>query len=151
MAVISDEDVPTCFQVVSKAFGHDAPFLDNYFPAHDTPAGEAVGTKRLLQWKQHSEDSAFLKAVTQDADGGQEKIMGIAVWTYMKEPPPAELARVEDVEAVWPDEADREFMTRLWRDYVIPRTQAIKGSDGKGVYGRRSPHERRGRHRSITS
>ncbi|KAI5865920.1 hypothetical protein GGS23DRAFT_554603 [Durotheca rogersii] len=52
----------------------------------------------------------------------------------MKEAPPADLAQVEDVAAVWPDRGDREFMTRLWRSYVVPRTQAIREAQGRGVY-----------------
>lgn len=62
--------------------------------------------------------------------------MGLAIWTVMKEAPPAELSMVENVEEVWPDQSDREFMTRLWRDYVVPRTRAINDSGGKGVYGK---------------
>lgn len=134
VALVSDKDIPTCFQVLSESFGHDAPFVDIYFPGHDTPSGQAQGTKRLTAWKQSSEDSTFLKAVARAGEGHQEHIVGLAVWTYMKEPPPAELEKVEDVEEVWPDEEDREFMTRLWRDYVIPRTRVINESSNKGVY-----------------
>lgn len=137
VALVSDKDIPTCFQVLSESFGHDAPFVDIYFPGHDTPSGQAQGTKRLTAWKQSSEDSTFLKAVARAGEGHQEHIVGLAVWTYMKEPPPAELEKVEDVEEVWPDEEDREFMTRLWRDYVIPRTRVINESSNKGVYGKR--------------
>ncbi|KAF2176940.1 hypothetical protein K469DRAFT_721203 [Zopfia rhizophila CBS 207.26] len=134
VALLSDEEIPTCFQVLSKSFGHDAPFVDMYFPDHDTSSGQAQGSKRLTVWKQTAKNSTFLKAVTQAGQGDQEHIIGVAIWTYMKEPPPAELDKVENVEEVWPDEDDLEFMTRLWRDYVIPRTQAIKDSYGKGIY-----------------
>ncbi|KAF2470485.1 uncharacterized protein BDR25DRAFT_225746 [Lindgomyces ingoldianus] len=134
IALLSDEDIPACFHVLSKSFGHDAPFVDIYFPDHDTSSGQEQGSKRLMVWKQTSENSIFLKAVTQTSQGDQEHIIGLAIWTYMKEAPPAELDKVENVEEVWPNEDDRKFMVRLWRDYVIPRTQAIKDSDGKGVY-----------------
>ncbi|KAI1778783.1 hypothetical protein F4818DRAFT_402461 [Hypoxylon cercidicola] len=134
VALLSDEDIPTCFQVLSKSFGHDAPFVDIYFPGHDTPSGQAQGVKRLTAWKQTSKDSTFLKAVTRPGQGHEEHIIGLAIWTYMKEAPPAELDKVEDVEEVWPDEKDREFMSRLWKDYVIPRTRVINESHNKGVY-----------------
>ncbi|KAI1472617.1 uncharacterized protein F4812DRAFT_464701 [Daldinia caldariorum] len=134
---LSDEEIPISFQVLSKSFGHDAPFVDIYFPNHDTPSGQAQGSKRLTEWKHSSEASTFLKATiatTACDEGSQQTIIGLAVWTLMKEAPPAELAKVENVEEVWPDEADREFMTRLWRDYVVPRSKAIEDSGGKGVY-----------------
>ena len=133
--LVFDKDMPTCVEVMSKAFGHDAPFVDIYFPNHDTPAGQGQASKRLTTWKQGAESSTFLKAVTRAKDGGQEEIIGFAIWTLMTEAPPSELAKVENVEEVWPDKNDREFMTRLWSEYVIPRTQSIKDSDGKGIYG----------------
>ncbi|KAI0832203.1 hypothetical protein F5Y06DRAFT_290463 [Hypoxylon sp. FL0890] len=134
VALLSDEDIPTCFQIFSKSFGHDAPFVDINFPGHDTPAGQAQGSRRFAKWKQTSENSTFLKAVTRAGPGDQERIIGLAIWTLMKEAPPADLDKVEDVEEIWPDEGDREFMTRLWREYVIPRSKAINDSCGKGVY-----------------
>ena len=135
VALVSDEDMPACVDLMSKAFGHDAPFVDIYFPNHDTPSGQAQASKRLTAWKQGSDSSTFLKAVTRAEDGGQGHTVGLAIWTLMKEPPPQELSEAEDVEEVWPDKDDREYMARLWRDYVIPRTQSIKDSKGKGVYG----------------
>lgn len=133
VSLVSDEDIPTCFEVISKSFGHDAPLIDNYFPQHDTPSGQEKGSKRLLAWKQSAPDSAFLKAVIQQE--GKEQIVGHAIWTLMKEAPPADLAKIENVEEVWPDRDDREFITRLWKDYVVPRTKVINESSGKGVYG----------------
>ncbi|KAI7781857.1 hypothetical protein LA080_014347 [Diaporthe eres] len=134
VALVSNEEIPTCVEVVSKAFGHDAPFIDIYFPNHDTPSGQAQASKRLVAWND-SGSSTFLKAIARADDGSQGYIIGIAIWTFMKEAPPAELSEAEDVEEFWPDEDDREFMTRLWKEYVIPRTQTIKESGGKGVYG----------------
>lgn len=135
VALVSDGDIPTFVEVMSKAFGHDAPFVDIYFPNHDTPAGQAQLSKRFRAWKQSSEGSTFLKAVTRTGEGHREKLIGLAIWTLMKEAPPSELAKAENVEEVWPNADDREFMTRLWKEYVIPRTQSIKSSDGKGIYG----------------
>lgn len=67
--------------------------------------------------------------------GEHESIIGLAIWTHMLEPPPADIAEVENVYEVWPDHNDREFMARLWRSYVIPRSRAVKNSGDKGVYG----------------
>jgi hypothetical protein len=138
VALLSDEDVSVSFQVVSKSFGNDAPFINMYFPDHDTTSGQTKGSKRFAEWKQASTTSTFLKAVVQ-VDGNENHIIGVAVWTYMKEAPPSELEKVENVEEVWPDEADREFMTRLWSEYVKPRTKAITDSRGQGLYGKWEP------------
>ncbi|KAI2472240.1 hypothetical protein F4781DRAFT_383912 [Annulohypoxylon bovei var. microspora] len=137
IAILSDEDIPTCFEVLSKSFAHNAPFVDIYFPNHDTPSGQVQGSERLAAWMRASENSTFLKAVipsTQDAHKpAHENIAGFAIWTFMKEAPPAELEEAENVE-IWPDEGDRKFMASLWKDYVIPRTQVINDAGGKGVY-----------------
>lgn len=139
VAVLSDEDIPICFQVVSQSFGHDLPFVDIYFPNHDTPQGQVQGSKRLTTWKR-TKNSTFLKAVvssdTKDAhEDPPERIIGIGIWTLTKTAPPAELEKAENIEA-WPDEDDRDYMARLWRDYVIPRSQAIEDSNGRGAYGK---------------
>ncbi|KAI0002717.1 hypothetical protein F4779DRAFT_603139 [Xylariaceae sp. FL0662B] len=134
VALLSDEDIPTCFRILSKSFRHDAPFVDIYFPGHDTSSGEVQGLTRLTAWKHSSENSKFLKAVRRTDQGGPEHIIGLAIWTYMKDAPPADISKVEDVELLWPDSDDREFMARLWSDYVKPRTRAIEESGGKGIY-----------------
>lgn len=131
---LSEEDIPVCAQLVSKSFGHDAPFVDIYFPDHDTAAGQEALSNRLKLWKHSSPNSTFLKAVSKSSKGDEE-LIGCGIWTLTKEAPPTEIEDVEDVEKVWPSSDDREFMARLWRQYVIPRTQVIMQSDGRGVYG----------------
>lgn len=133
--LLSEEDVPTCFQILSNSFGHSAPLMDMLYPNHDTPPGQEQGSKRLAVWRQSAKNSVFLKAVGQTTQE-PDKIVGFAIWTHMQEPPPLDITQTENAEEVWPDTIDREYMTRLWRNYVIPRTQAIKNSNGKGVYGK---------------
>jgi len=136
IGLLSDEDIPVSFRVMSKSFGQDAPFVNIYFPRHDTSEGQKQGSKRLLEWKKSAPNSTFLKATTKDVQG-EEIIIGMAIWTHMTEIPSPKLEEVEDAEAVWPDLEDRGFMANLWKDYVIPRTEAIKKSRGKGIYGKR--------------
>lgn len=133
---LSDEDIPLCFVLISNSFAHDAPFVDNYFPGHDTPEGRILGTKRLLAWKNGSEaeGAAWIKA-TKEVDGVQ-RIIGLAAWSHMREAPPDDLERVEgDLSVAWPDEGDREYMKQLWFWYVKPRSKHVVESQGKGVYG----------------
>src|SRR5205814_1775487 len=96
IALLSDDDIPTCAELLSKSFGHDAPFVDIYFPDHDTPLGQASLSKRLTLWKRSSPESTFLKSVTRSSEGGDEVIAGFGIWTLMKEPPPAELEKAEN-------------------------------------------------------
>ncbi|KAJ4360263.1 uncharacterized protein N0V89_000823 [Didymosphaeria variabile] len=134
IAPIEDADLPGTFKMMSLSFGSDAPFINAYFLAHDTPAGQAQGAERLLAWKQSSPDSQFLKAVS--TRGGEEIVIGIGIWTYMVEQPPQTLEDAEgeeDVRKYWPREEEREWMKALWREYVKPRTRAVVGSKGKGV------------------
>ncbi|KAI0466535.1 hypothetical protein F4859DRAFT_497111 [Xylaria cf. heliscus] len=136
VSLLTDEDIPTCFKILSESFAHGAPFVDAYFPNHDTLSGQVQGSNRLIEWKHASEEAMFLKAVTSiNGDlGKRERIIGLAVWTHMKDIPPQKLEDAENVEEIWPDKTDRKFMAGLWEDYVKPRTQAVKDSGGKGVY-----------------
>ncbi|KAK6065642.1 hypothetical protein SCUP515_11084 [Seiridium cupressi] len=135
VSLVPDEDIPTCFRFLCQSFGHDAPFIDIYFPDHDTPSGQAQGSKRLLLWEQSAKNSVFLKAVTQRGLRDEEHILGVGIWTLMMGLPPSDLVEVENADQVWPAKGDREFMARLWNSYVILRSQGIKESTGKGVCG----------------
>lgn len=140
VALLQDEDIPTCFKIISDSFGHNAPFMDNYFPNHDTVSGQVQGSNRLAAWKHHAHGASFfLKAVTSIDDNGVKKelIIGMAVWTTMRDIPPQKLEEAEKkVEEIWPDLSDRRFTASLWEDYVKPRTQAVRASGGKGVLGK---------------
>ncbi|KAF1980525.1 hypothetical protein BU23DRAFT_10885 [Bimuria novae-zelandiae CBS 107.79] len=93
IAAIEDPDVSETFQLIPKSFGQDAPFMNAYYLNHETPEGLAQGAKRFLAWKQSSAQSTFLKAVS-TLDGG-EKIIGMAIWTYMNKQPPQNLEEAE--------------------------------------------------------
>ena len=127
-------DLDSCFAIISAAFQHRAPFVDVLFPNHDTPQGAEQGVIRLKSWQDSDPNAHFIRAASSNGD-----TVGFAVWTFMHEPPPADLAKVEDMEAVWgklPNgEAEKEFARQLWRWYVIPRSDAVKASGEKGVYG----------------
>ncbi|KAF2437782.1 hypothetical protein P171DRAFT_505459 [Karstenula rhodostoma CBS 690.94] len=136
MAPLEDADIPETFRIMSLSFGSDAPFINAYFPAHTTPTGQSQGSERLLAWKNSAPNSQFLKAVASSKNGG-DVIIGIGIWTYMTEKPPQTLEEAEGEEEVrkyWPEEGDREWMRALWREYVKPRTGAVVGAEGSGVY-----------------
>lgn len=126
--IATDDDIPEYFQVMSNCFGHDAPFVDICFPGHDTTDGLKAGTRRLLAWKQKAPELTFLKAVLEG------KVMGIAVWTLMREATSPDISKYEDEQAVWPDEEDREYMKQLWSSYVVSRSNAIEQGGSMGIY-----------------
>ncbi|KAI1310299.1 hypothetical protein F5Y03DRAFT_345689 [Xylaria venustula] len=136
VVLMDDEDVPTCFKILSDSFGHDAPFVEVYFPNHNTPAGQVQGSNRLLAWKRKAPESKFLKALTSIESEGvsEERIIGFGIWTHMRDIPPQKIEQVENSEEVWPNMTERRFMAGLWEEYVKPRTQAVKDAQGKGVY-----------------
>ena len=135
ISTLSTSDIPVCASLLSKSFGHAAPFVDIYFPGHDTTAGQAALVERLTTWKTSSPESTFLKAVV-GKEGSDDVIWSFAIWTLIKDAPETELEKVEkDVGGVWPDKRDREFMRRLWERYVRPRSRVIEASGRRGVYG----------------
>lgn len=136
VGLCSDDDLSACFSAMAKGFDHDAPFFDIYYPGHDTAAGRSRGAERLLGWKKAAPESTFLKAVSSSATEGPDKIIGFAVWTLMKETPSPNLDELEDINDVWPDAGDAEYMRRLWRKYVVPRSQVVASSNGVGIYGK---------------
>jgi GNAT superfamily N-acetyltransferase len=128
VSLCTDDEIPAAFEAMSKGFGQgNAPFLDAYYPEHWTVEGQAKGKPRLLAWKQSAPNSIFLKAALGDT------ILGLAIWTHMTSPPPQTLDAAENVDQVWPDSDDREYMRRLWEQYVVPRTAVVLESGGKGV------------------
>ncbi|OAG04196.1 uncharacterized protein CC84DRAFT_1207359 [Paraphaeosphaeria sporulosa] len=146
IAPLSDRDIPETFRMMSLSFGTDAPFINAYFLAHTTPAGQASGAERLLAWKHSAPNSQFLRAVAASEDGG-EVVIGIGIWTYMTEKPPQTLDEAEGEEGVskyWPEDGAREWMRALWREYVKPRTAAVVGAEGKGVYAVHPEYRRLG-------
>ena len=59
------------------------------------------------------------------------RIVGFAVWTLMKEPPPEELGMVEeDVNEVWGNEVEREFTRRGLEGVCAATEEGSAGSRG---------------------
>ena len=127
-------DLASCFGIISAAFQHRAPIVDVLFPNHDTLQGTEHGITRLKSWQDSDPNAHFIRVTSSNGN-----TVGFAVWTFMSEPPPADLAKVEDMDAIWgklPNgETEKEFAKQLWKWYVIPRSDAVKASEGKGVYG----------------
>ncbi|KPI37035.1 uncharacterized protein AB675_3717 [Cyphellophora attinorum] len=142
----TDDDLPSAMAAISNGFGHDAPFFDCYFPAHDTSAGQESGLKRLQFWKENSPNSTFLKATTEAG-----KLIGFGVWTFMTEPVSDKLDEVEaDVGETWPDKDDADHMRELWQQYVPYRNGAIGDSKVLEMLAVDRDHQRQGAGLQLT-
>ncbi|KAL8364965.1 hypothetical protein RB595_003990 [Gaeumannomyces hyphopodioides] len=123
------EDMDRCFEVLSLAFGHDHPYVDALFPAHDTPQGRADGA----QWLSSSlRDRAGLgraarlcKAV--DTDTGA--IVGFAKWDvydgFAPDVGPGSLKGDQ-----WRDKDAKEYADYIWWEFTRRRWAALKESGG---------------------
>lgn len=148
ISACSASDLEADFTCINSAFGHCAPFINIFFPAHSTPASFAQGVHRLTTWQKSDPHAHFLRAVATPSyqsstsrDPPNDGVLGHAIWKFMNEKPPAELEKVEDVEEVWAklggeEEARRAeevlFARQIWAEYVIPRSGAVKEAGGKG-------------------
>lgn len=121
-------DVPNITKVMSRAFGHDAPFVDVFFPDHDTPAGQAAAIQNFkAYWQTYTSGSDLVAAVIKHQDGSEE-IVGFALWTFMS--PSMNLSPPELESAAFAkSEEDALFAKQLWRSYVVPRRSAVLAAE----------------------
>lgn len=129
----------SCFSVISSAFGHEAPFIDMFFPNHDTAEGARQGTARLRSWQESDDHAHFVKATSTLPNAPNGGTVGFAAWTLMTKIPPQSLDEASDVASIWGKlenpQAESDFARQIWSKYVLPRSAAVRDSNGKGVYG----------------
>ena len=125
IAACNEADIPQCMEVISAAFAHDAPFVDIFFPNHDT-TGRQQATERLREWFTSDPHARFIKA---EKNG---RILGLAIWTHMlssKNPTPEDVKEFEDVDAIWgaigEGDAEKRFVEQTWYSFVQPRRKAL--------------------------
>ena len=119
----TDADIDSIFHIISEAFKHSQPYIDAVFPNHDTPAGHKQGRDRMLEMKRMDPTARFIKAV--DSHTGQ--IVGQAVWLVLDQDPGKE--RLEG--NFWENEQEKEYAQELFAQYIVPRTEAFKSTDGR--------------------
>ncbi|KAL8335609.1 hypothetical protein RB598_009683 [Gaeumannomyces tritici] len=123
------EDLERCFEVVSLAFGHDHPYIDALFPAHDTPQGRADGARWLGSALRDPSGTGraarFCKAV--DTDTGL--IVGFAKWDiydgFAPDVGPGSLKGDQ-----WRDKEAKEWADYIWWGFTRRRWAALKESGG---------------------
>ncbi|PQE19635.1 gnat family protein [Rutstroemia sp. NJR-2017a WRK4] len=123
----TDADMARTFAILSDAFGHEHPYIEAAFPAHETPAGRAAGGERMLAIKNSDPTATFLKVV--DTKTGE--MIAQAKWNIFKDNIPPELDLDGDF---WGDDLEeKEYAQHLCREYLIPRRKAIRESGGNLV------------------
>lgn len=121
----TEADIPRFFEILSVAFGHDHEYIDSVFPDHDTPAGRAAGTERMLEIMKEDIYATFLKVVTD-----QGKMIATAKWNIYDNVLPPEDELTGDY---WKDESEKEFAKHMFTGFHAPRRKHIEASKGNLV------------------
>lgn len=123
----TDEDMSRVFELVSISFGHEHPFIEAVYPAHDSPSGRADGAERLLAIKKADPHTKFLK-VTDTSTG---KVVGISKWNVYDKAVPEEVTKFEG--DYWATEDAKELAEWHLNEYLKLRRKAIRDSGGNLV------------------
>lgn len=123
LEICRDDDMPRIFEILSLAFGHEQPYIDAVFPHHATAPGRKVGADRLLAIKHSDPTTTFVKVT--DTDTGE--IMAQAKWNIYNGEVPEEVELDGDF---WAGQDEKEYAQYLSREFLGPRTAAIKASGG---------------------
>ena len=121
-----DSDMLRTFEIISDAFGHEHPYIESVFPAHETPAGRASGGERMLAYKRADPNTTFLKLI----DTKTGTMLATAKWNVYKGVIPPELELDGDF---WHSEDEKELAQYMFREYLVPRRKAICESGGNLV------------------
>ena len=122
----TDGDMDRGFAILSSAFGHEHPYIDACFPDHDQEIGRKRGGERLLAIKQSDPNTTFIKVT--DMQTG--KMIALAKWNVYKGTVPKE-AELEG--EFWQGPDQKEYAQYLFREFLVPRREAIKKSAGRLV------------------
>ncbi|PQE19538.1 hypothetical protein CJF32_00007479 [Rutstroemia sp. NJR-2017a WRK4] len=126
LEVCNDADMSRAFEIMSLAFGHDLPFIEAVYPAHDTSAGRAQGSSRFMSAKKTDPTVTILKVT--DTDTGL--IIAQAKWNVYKNNIPDEVDLDGDF---WENSEEKEYAQLLDREYLNHRRELIKESGGNLV------------------
>ncbi|KAF2001409.1 hypothetical protein P154DRAFT_464335 [Amniculicola lignicola CBS 123094] len=122
----TDSDMPRAFELLSIAFGHEHPYVESVFPAHETPEGRRTGGERLLGWRKGDPLAINMKAVD-DATG---KMIGHAKWIIPRGVVPPEFALGGEY---WESGEEKEYAAWIFGQYLMPRRKVFKESGGNVV------------------
>lgn len=126
LAFCTDADMDRAFAILSDAFGHEHPYIDYAFPAHDTPSGHQIGGDRLRAIKNNDPNTRHLEVT--DSDTGT--ITAVAKWNIYIGIIPEE-ANIEG--DFWASSEEKKLAQENFAGYLAPRRQEIRNSGGNLV------------------
>ena len=129
----TDADMHRAFAIVSESFGHEHPYIDACYPDHDQEHGRKLGGERMLAIKNADPNTTFIKVV--DTQTG--KMIALGKWNVYEGTVPEEADLEGDF---WQSQDDKEYAQYLYREYLVPRREAIKKSGGNLVCKSHSNH-----------
>jgi hypothetical protein len=119
----TDADMTRAFELLSVAFGHEHPYIESVFPAHETADGRRIGGERLLEFRKADPFATNIKAL--DPETG--KMIGHARWIVCDGALAPEFELSGDY---WDSQEQKEFASWMYSQYLVPRREAIKNSGG---------------------
>ena len=126
----TEADMSRVFEIVSLAFANDHEYVDAVFPAHDTPEGRKIGSKRMLEIFRGDPYGNFVKVVHNDTG----VIVAAAKWNVYKG---GEIPPQPEIDGdYWENEEEKEFAQLLFRAFFVPRQKVIEETNGHlvGMY-----------------
>lgn len=125
--LVPTEDILKSWKILSGAFEHPAPMLDEMYPNRDTPEGDKRIAERLGRKLNKGIGMVSIDAMI---DG---QLAGVAVWQFMDELPPTDIKEWEsDWAATWPDDDERQYLTEMWRGFIRPRYEEVEKAKKEG-------------------
>lgn len=125
--LVPTADILKSWKILSGAFEHPAPMLDEMYPKRDTPEGDERIAARL-----NRKLNKGIGMVSVDAmiDG---QLAGVAVWQFMDELPPTDIKEWEmDWAATWPEDDERQYLQEMWTGFIRPRYDAVVDAKKEG-------------------
>ncbi|KAL8396898.1 hypothetical protein RB594_003843 [Gaeumannomyces avenae] len=123
------EDLERCFEVASLAFGHDHPYIDALFPAHDTPQGRADGARWLGSALHDPSGTGRAARLCKAVDTDTGLIVGFAKWDiydgFEPDVGPGSLKGDQ-----WRDKEAKEWADYIWWEFTRRRWTTLKESGG---------------------
>jgi hypothetical protein len=120
----TDADMQRMFEIFSVSFGHEHEYCEAVFPNHDTPAGRAAGSERMLAMAADP-NATFIKVVNDEG-----KMIAGAKWNVYDGEIPPDYKLEGDY---WKNQEEKDYANDLFAAYLAPRRKAIKDSDGNLV------------------
>ena len=126
--IVLTKDILESWKILSGAFEHPAPMLDEMYPNRDTPEGDKRIAERL---DRKLNKGIGMVSVDAMIDG---QLAGVAVWQFMDELPPTDIKKWEsDWANTWTDDDERQYLQEMWRGFIKSRYDEVEKALKEGT------------------